>query len=130
MKKFIASFILLILSCNICLADNCDWTQITMLPNGNYSYNPILNLCVGNLVQDSATKDKQLADLNQAITDKNAALTASDQRATLWSNTSASLESRLQTIDSEEKHNDWIFFGLGALTVIGAGWMASRLIHP
>ena len=130
MQKILISFILFTLFSNFSFADSkCDWSQIKALPDGGYEYNSQLNLCVGQLVQNQQIQQQQLTDLNKAIQLKDLALTASDQRATLWNNTASNMENRLQKIDTETKKNDWLFFGLGVLTTVGAGFMAASLIH-
>ena len=129
MKKLFLSLILIVFISNSVLAD-CDFkTGITQLPNGNYEYTKACHIKVGQLVQDNATKTQQVADLTKAITLKDLAIKYSDDRATLWSNTSSQLEERLQKVDSLERKNDWLFFGLGVLTTIGAGFMAARLMN-
>jgi hypothetical protein len=128
MRIFIG-LLLLAFTSQVALAD-CDWSKIKPLDDGGFEYSQDLHLCVGQLVQASAVKDQQIQDLNGAIQLKDLALKASDDRATLWSTTSQGLEDRLQKIDATQKHNDWLFFAAGAVTVIGAGWMASRLLHP
>jgi len=127
MKKFIAAILLLCFSANVAMAD-CDWTQIKKLPDGGFEYNPTLNLCVGNLVQTNKTQAKQIQDLTTAIDLKDAALLAADQRTQLWETTSLNEQDRLTKIDNESKTNEWIFFGLGVVTVIGSGFMAAKLL--
>jgi hypothetical protein len=130
MKKLI---VFVMISCfmisNIARAD-CDWSFIKNMPNGDYEYTPECHLKVGQLVQDNATQLVQIQDLNAAIALKNLALTASDQRVALWQKTADDSQDRLSKIDSDSKRNDWIAFSLGALTMLGAGYMASRLLHP
>lgn len=128
MKKVISFIILICTLSNVALAD-CDWSQATKNADGTYNYPKALHICVGQLVQDNATKTKQIADLTKAIQLKDLAIKYSDDRATLWNNTAANLEDRLQKVDALERKNDWLFFGLGALTVIGAGFMAGRLMR-
>jgi hypothetical protein len=127
MKKFISFILALCLFSNIAFAD-CDWTQIKKLPDGGFEYNPTLNLCVGQLVQDSKVKDQQIADLTQALDLKNAALLAADQRTLLWTKASDDELDKLNKISADSKRSDWLYFGLGALTVIGSGFMAAKLI--
>lgn len=130
MKKIIASLILLCFISNIAVAD-CDFsTGAKKTDHNTYEYTIDCHIAVGQMKQDLEVAKRQLTDLTQAITLKDLAITKSDQRAQLWMSTSADLESRLQKVDSLEKGNQWIFFGLGALTVLGAGFMASRLLHP
>jgi hypothetical protein len=128
MKKLIISILLFCFASNFAFAD-CDWKQIKPLPDGGYEYSKELHLCVGNLVQQSKIQVQQIQDLNKAISLKDLAIKASDDRATSWMLTSKDLEERLQKVDSVQKRNDWLSFGLGAATVLGAGWMASQLIH-
>jgi hypothetical protein len=130
MKKY-ALLILITLFSNVAFADKaCDWSTIKQLPDGGYEYSATLNLCVGKLVQDSKVKDAQIADLTQAVQLKDLALVKADTRTQLWLDTSDKLQNRLSTVDTMEKHNEWLMFGLGALTVIGAGYMTSKLLHP
>jgi hypothetical protein len=130
MKKLLVFILLLqIMVCNIARADTtCDWQFVKPLPDGGYEYPLNLHLCVGNLVQTTATQTQQIADLNAAIQLKNLAITTSDQRVALWQKTADDSQDRLTKIDSDSKRNDWIMFGLGALTVLGAGFMTAKLI--
>jgi hypothetical protein len=109
---------------------DCDWSKIKDNGDGTYTYSKELHLCVGNLVQDNKVKTQQIADLNQAITLKDLALSKENERIKMWMDTSYALEDRLTKIDSLEKKNDWLYFGLGVVTAVGAGYMASKLIHP
>jgi hypothetical protein len=108
---------------------DCDWTQIKQLPDGGYEYNAALNICVGQLVQDSKVKDQQIADLQKAITLKDLALTTADQRTMLWQKSSDDEMARLNTIQSDSKRSDWLYFGLGVLTTVAAGYMAAQIIR-
>ena len=126
MKKSISLMLALCVFCNVAFADNCDWTQIKKLPDGGYEYNPTLNLCVGNLVQDDAIKTQQVADLTTAVQLKNAALLAADQRTILWTNTAESEQDRMNKLSSEQSHSDFIYFGLGILSTIGVGYVVSQ----
>ena len=128
MMKIISVFLISVLFCNYSFA-TCDFSKgITSLPDGNYEYSKECHLAVGQLVQDNATKDVQIQDLTKAISLKDLAIKASDDRATLWSNTSQNLENRLQKVDSLQSKNQLLMFALGAFTVIGAGFMTARLI--
>jgi hypothetical protein len=127
MKKLINLILLTTFVSNIAIAD-CDFsTGVTPGPNHTFVYSEECHLKVGTLVQDDATKTQQNTDLTQAIQLKDLALTKSDARVQLWTSTSADLENRLQKVDSMEKTNQWLYFGLGALTVIGAGLVTAKL---
>lgn len=128
LNKIISGFLLICFLSNTTLAD-CDWSKIVKNSDNTYTYPEQLHLCVGQLVQDNATKDRQISDLNQAIQLKDLALTKSDARMQLWMDTSDKLQNRLTTIDELAKKNEWLMFGLGALTVIGAGFIVSKTLH-
>lgn len=128
MNKLIASIVIFCFSLNVALAD-CDWAKgITPGPNNTYIYSEACHLAVGKLVQDNKTKDAQIQDLNKAITLKDLAIKMSDDRANNWMNTSKDLEERLQKVDSLEKKNEWLYFGLGVATTFLAAYGASQLI--
>lgn len=100
----------------------CDFkVDITPTSDGKYLYSKECHVEVGKLVQSNL-------DLNKAIDLKNLALTASDNRVAMWEKTSDDQMQRLNTLDTQSKRNEWLFFGLGCLTVIGAGFMTARLI--
>jgi hypothetical protein len=129
MKSILVSLLLSIFTLNICFAD-CDFkTGITPGPNKTFIYSEECHLKVGQLAQDNSVLTQQVGDLTKAIQLKDLAITASDSRATLWSNTSASLEDRLQKVDSMEKSNSTLYFGLGILLTLGAAYAAGQLIH-
>jgi hypothetical protein len=130
MKKLIC-FVLLF--SNLAMASDstvCDWKlDITPMPDSGYRYSEPCHLEVGKLVQDDSIKNQQIQDLTQAVNLKTLALKESDQRAQTWNDTAGSLENRLQKVDSTEKTNQWLFFGLGVVTTFLAGYMAAKLIH-
>jgi hypothetical protein len=127
MKKLISLFVLMSLVSNLAFAD-CDWSKIKDNGDGTYTYTKELHLCVGQLKQDNKVKDQQIADYQKAIQLKDLALTTSDDRANRWMNNSLSLESKLTEVDSLQKKNDFLYFGLGILVTIGAGFMTARLL--
>jgi len=130
MKKLISVLLLFLMVSNVVLADqSCDWSKIQPSADGTYyKYPEDLHICVGKLVEDNKAKDAQIQDLTKAIQLKDLALDMSDKRVQLWTNTSSQLEDRLTKIDSMERTNQWLYFGLGALTIIGAGLVTARLI--
>jgi hypothetical protein len=126
MKKIVFLVVLFCMISNPVLAA-CDFSHLVHNPDGSVTYPAAAHLCVGQLVQDNATKDQQIVDYKKALTLKDLAVTAADARADLWLNTSLKLEGTVQNIDKLKKDDQWISFGLGALTVIGAGLMAAQL---
>lgn len=128
MRKLFFWVMSLCLFANSAFAD-CDWTQIKDNGNGTYNYSKELHICVGQTVQDNKIKDQQVKDLNQAIQLKDLVIQKADQRAQLWMDTSFKLEDNIQKMDSLKKTNEWLYFGLGALTVLGSGFMAAQLLH-
>ncbi len=127
MKK-ISLFILLFFLPQTVLS-NCDWTQIKKNSDNTYTYSEELHLCVGKLVQDDKVKDQQIIDLTAAIQLKDLAIKMSDERVSLWEKTADDEMSRLNTIEKDRKTSDWISFGLGALTVIGAAYVVHAVNH-
>jgi len=128
MKKVIAS--VLIFSClsSAAYAD-CDFSKgITPGPNHTFIYSEECHQKVGQLIQDNATKDKQIADYVQAINLKDLAITKADSRTQLWMDTSDKLTDRLTKVDELQKKNDWLYFGLGVLSTVAVGFMTARLI--
>jgi hypothetical protein len=127
-NKAISIFLVVSLFSNLAIAD-CKWSMgVTPSPDGTYKYSSECHLRVGNMIEDIATKDKQIADYEGAITLKDLAIQKSDERTMLWMDTSGKMQDRLTKIDETVKHNEWLYFGLGALTVLGAGFMAARLL--
>ena len=139
--KLTSLIVLLCLFCQSALADSsplpspspisgtgasCDFSRgIKPNTDGTYTYSKACHLKVGSLVKENQDQIKATDDLNKAIQLKDLALQKSDQRATMWEDTSSKMEDRLSKIDSLEKSNTVIYFALGALTVLGAGFMAS-----
>lgn len=108
---------------------DCDFSQIISNTDGTYTYSKNLHICVGQLVQDNATKTKQVQDLTKAYSLKDLAMTKADARAQLWEDNSLKLETTVQTIETTQKRNDMIWFGLGALSVFAAGVAAASLTN-
>lgn len=125
MKTFIIGLLLL----SQTAMATCDFSiGISPGPNSTFIYTQECHLAVGALVQSNKTLSLQVGDLTQAITLKDLALTKADARTQLWMDTSQNLEGRIQKLDSMEKTNSWLYFGLGCLTVLGAGYMTAKLI--
>jgi hypothetical protein len=126
MERLVSLILVLCTLSNLSFAD-CDWSTIKKNVDGSYIYSSTLNLCVGNMVQDNKVKTKQIDDYIKAITMKDLMIQESDKKAQVWSDTSAKLEDRLQKVDSLEKKNDWLWFGLGILVTGAAVFGASKL---
>ena len=126
MRKIISFLLVLSLFSQAALAD-CDFkTGVTPGPNKTFVYSEECHLKVGQLVQDNKTKDAQIADLTKAISLKDLALTKADERTQLWMTSADALTDRVTKIDSEVKHNEWLYFGLGVLTTFAAGYAIAR----
>jgi hypothetical protein len=119
MKKIIVFILLFSLNARA----DCDWSLgITPGPNKTFIYSEACHQEVGKLIQ--ANKD-----LTQAIQLKDLALTTSDNRISLWEKTAGDEQDRLAKMESEQKHDNWIAFGLGVLTTFAAAYAAGQLIH-
>lgn len=126
MKKFTSFIVLLALIPNIVFAD-CDFSKVVSNPDGTYTYSKELHICVGTMKQQNSNYVLAISDLKKSITLKDLALQQSDQRTQLWMDTSFKMEQREESIDSLRKKSDWLYFGLGALTIIGAGILAAQV---
>ena len=129
MKKLISIILIICSFSQVAFASNCDWSQIKKLPNGDYDYSPQLNLCVGNLVQQNQVQAQQIVDLNKAISLKDLAINYDEQRIAMWEKTAGDEQTRLATMESDQKHSDWLMFGLGVVTTFAAAYAASRVYH-
>jgi hypothetical protein len=131
MKFFINLILVLSLLSNVAHAD-CDFTLgkgVTKLADGNFEYSKDCHIKVGELVQSSGVQDQQISDLNKALTLKDLTITQADQRAQNWMDTSLKLEKNINAIDEMKSTNNWIYFGLGVLTVIGTGFALSAVTN-
>jgi hypothetical protein len=119
MKKFIITLMLLL---SVTAQATCNWkTGITPGPNKTFIYSQECHEAVGQLVQ--ANKD-----LTAAIQLKDLAIQTSDSRVILWQKSANDEFDKLNQIESEQKHNDWLFFGGGVLATVLTGFMTARLI--
>lgn len=126
MKKTISLVVAMLVS-NMAFAD-CDFARdVKELPNGDRQYTKECHVKVGETIQDNKIKDEQINKYVEAIKFKDLAITKSDERGDKWMNTSLKLEDNIQKIDSYKNTNQWIYFGLGALTVFAAGMAAAQL---
>lgn len=129
MKKIFSLFLSISLFSNIVFAD-CDFaTQIKKLDDGTFAYSKECNLKVGQMQQDLGIANQQVDKLGQAIKLKDTAIQKADDRAKNWMDTSFKLEDRINTIDSMQSTNRWLYFGLGALTIIASAYTFKQLSH-
>jgi hypothetical protein len=129
MRKVVSLIVGICLLSQAAFAD-CDFSKgITPGPNKTFVYSEECHLKVGQLIQDNATKDAQIADLGKAIELKDLALTKSDARATLWMDRSQKLEDRVLKIDELQSKNNLLYYGLGILTVFAAGYLVRAAYH-
>lgn len=105
---------------NVAMAE-CDFSKgITPGPDKTFIYTEECHQKVGIM-------KKQIEDYKQVITLKDLAIQKADERTQLWMDTSFKLEDRIEKIDKLQKGNDWLYFTLGALTVIGTGMALANL---
>lgn len=127
MKKFVAVILAMSLMSNVVFAE-CDFsTGINRNDNGTYTYTKECHVKVGEMKQDLKIAEEQNGKLNKALDLKDLAITKADQRADMWMNTTYKLEDRINTIDQMRSTNQWVAFGLGALTMFAAAYAASQL---
>lgn len=126
MKKLISLIIAFSMFSHIAYAD-CDFkTGITPNDNGSYTYTKDCHLKVGEMKRDLETANKQIDLFKTSLDYKDLALKRADERADLWMNTAFKLEDRVNTLDQMRKTNEWLYFGLGVLTVFAAGYAARQ----
>lgn len=114
---------------SIAFADCNFATDITALPDGGYRYSKDCHIQVGVMKKQNDNYLGAITDLKKAITLKDLAITESDARTQNWMDTSFRLEKREESIESLRKQNDWIYFGLGALAILGAGFATAALTN-
>lgn len=128
MKSLISIILMFCFICNVCLADCNFATDIKPLADGTYAYSKECHLKVGSMKKQIASQTQQISDLNSAITLKDLAYTDSQKQKQIWEDTSLNLQDRLTKVDSLQRTNDFLYFGLGVLGAIGTGFMAAKII--
>lgn len=128
MKKLVSVLAAVALFSNVCFAD-CKFNDLVHNSDGTVTYSKADHLCVGQLVQDNTVKAKQVDDLNKAVQLKDLTITTADQRADNWMNTSLKLEANVQKMNSIQKDEFWIAFGLGVLATFAAGMATAQLTN-
>lgn len=126
MKRFLCTILVFSFFSNVAMAE-CDFsTGITKTETG-YLYTKECHVKVGEMKQDLKIANEQNEKLTKALDLKDFAITKADQRADMWMNTTYKLEDRINTIDQMRSTNQWVAFGLGALTMFAAAYAASQL---
>lgn len=127
MKKFLAIILAMTMFSQAAMAE-CDFsTGITKNPDSTFTYTKECHIKVGETVRDLKIANEQNDKLTKALDLKDLAITKADSRADLWQGATFKLEDRINTIDSMRSTNNWMYFGLGVITVLAAGYAASRV---
>jgi hypothetical protein len=105
----------------------CDFSKIVKNADGTYQYSAQLNLCVGKIVQDNQTQTTQIADLHKSIDLYKLTIKTDEERIQAWIATSVNLENHVSTIDSLDKKNQWLYFGLGVAATVAAAYTANKV---
>ena len=128
MKNLICLILIFSFISNLAFA-SCDFsTGIKPLPDGNYEYSKVCHIRVGQLVEDNNTKAQQIQDLTKALSLKDLAIQADETRIGLWQKSADDELNRLDTMESEQKHSDWLFFALGAGSMFLAAYVAAKYV--
>jgi hypothetical protein len=106
---------------------SCDFSTIKSNADGTYTYSATQNSCVGKIIQDGATKDKQMADLYKAITQFKLTIATDEQRIQALMVSLSEVSARVEKSDNLQKSNDKLAFGLGVLTTLVAAETMAKL---
>jgi hypothetical protein len=122
--KFLSLILAFLLTFQV-FAD-CDFSTIKQIDDNTFQYSKVCHLLVGQLVKNEADRKQQIELLNQSIQLKDLAIQKSDERITLWRDTSYKLEDRLQKQDQYQNYTRWGYFALGAAAIVLGGWAAGQ----
>ena len=127
MRRIIIALMIL-LSLPLQALAECDFTDGKGVNkvDGGYLYSKECHTAVGQIKYDLGVANTQITLLNKSLDLKDLALTKADQRADLWQTATFKLEDRINTIDQMRSTNNWMYFGLGVLTVFVAGYAARQ----
>ena len=104
----------------------CDFsTGITQTDKG-FLYSPDCHREVGKIVKENDDRKEQADAFRKALDLKDAVIDAQRQRADLWRDTSFKLEDRVSTIEEFKRNNELLYFGLGIVLTIGAGYAVGQ----
>jgi len=127
MKKLISFVLMFTLFASSAFAD-CDFsTGIKSNPDGTYNYSKECHIKVGQIVQDNATKDAQIADYKKALTLKDLTITTDEQRINNFAVALDRTMARVDKADELRDRNYWLYFGLGVLVTGAAAYSAAKL---
>lgn len=109
---------------------SCNWaSDIAKNTDGTYTYSKACHLEVGSSLEELDLRKKQVIELNKTIELKDLAIKYSDERVQLWMESSLKMNDRLNQYEAVRGNSQWLYFGLGALTVIGAGLIVNKTLH-
>jgi hypothetical protein len=100
----------------------CDSTDIKKNDDGSYNYGKDCHIEVGHVFKELDIRRQQIEELKDALVLKDSLTVKLEQRNQLWMDTSFKLNDKIQSYEKYKSDNQWISFGLGALTVILSGW--------
>mgnify|MGYP003332930058 CR=1 FL=1 len=125
MKKLICLILATSMFSNIALAD-CKWAEVKKV-EGGFLYPDGCHDRVGKIVKDNDDYKIETEALRKTIDLKDLTIQKADERTELWRNTTFKVEDRLNNLESAAKTNQWVYFGLGVLSVFAAGYAAKQI---
>ena len=106
----------------------CDFSKdIEKHGEDRYSYTKDCHKEVGRLVTVEIKRAEQVEKLEKVIELKDLTIVKSHERMEMWKDTTFKLEDRVNLIDDSRSTNQWLYFGLGVLTMSAAVWGAGQL---
>lgn len=125
MKKLISAILAITMLSSTAFAD-CKWSDVKKVDSG-YLYPDGCHGKVGVALKDLDDKTAETVALRKVVDLKDLTIIKADQRADLWQNTTFKVEDRLNNLESASKANQWLYFGLGVLSVFAAGYAAHQI---
>ncbi len=126
MKKLMSAILSVSMLMSSTSFAECKWADVKPV-EGGYLYPAACHGKVGVMLKDLDDKTAEAVALRKAIDLKDLTITKADQRAELWQNTTFKVEDRLNNLESASKTNQWLYFGLGVLSVFAAGYAAHQV---
>ncbi len=123
LKKFISFVIINCFLISVCFSE-CDWKKI--VPQGDsFLYPKECHLKVEQLLDDVKIREEQIAKLNKALDLKDLVIAKAEERTELWRGTAYKMEDRLIAQEKWSSKSGWVYFGLGVITTVAAGFAIS-----